>query len=250
MICEQLQEHLGLTCHPLNDEGSIAVVSTPFTFDDGDGLPVYVESTPDHIRFFDDGDVVMHFMGRGISFEDSRKTRFLKNIATAHDVAFTDDGQLEVWTKKAHAPAGFAKYMTALLAILEWEKSQKGASPDASFLVEEVAMCLRAWKPDATIESNPEYSGISGQTYELDLSIDGEAIIAISPHPASVSAALKKMVDIVSAPANADLSIKVVLDDRRQPNEAKTEGAILNAIATVLMMSRLEKLAQGSAILS
>ncbi|MGS1115990.1 DUF1828 domain-containing protein [Castellaniella sp. UC4442_H9] len=250
MTCDQLQTTLGLSCHPLNEDGSIAMISTPFTFDDGDGVPVYVESTSDHIRFFDDGGIVMHFMGRGLSFEDSRKTKFLKNIAVNHDAVFTDEGELEVWAKKNQASSGFAKYMAAMLSIVAWEKDQKGASVDTTLLVEEVAMCLQAWKRDAVIDKEPEYVGISGHSYKLDLSLNGEAIIAISPHPASVSASLKKMVDIISAPRNKDIAMKVILDDRKQPKEAKSEGAILNAVATVLMMSTLERLAHASTVAS
>jgi len=100
------------------------------------------------------------------------------------------------------------------------------------------------------IEKEPEFAGISGYSYKLDLRMDEEAIIALAPHPASVSAALKKMADIISAPTNSGLSLKVVLDDRGMPEEAKREGAILNAVSTVLMMSKLEKLAHGSSIAS
>lgn len=250
MICDCLHTTLGLSCHPLNEDGSMAVVSTPFTFDDGDGVPVFVETVGGHVRFFDDGEILLHFMGRGLSFEDSRKTKFIRNIATTHGLVFTEDGELEVWTNPSEAPSAFARFVAGLLAIVDWERSQKGVSADASLLIEEVAMCIRSWKRDAEIKPEPEYVGISGHTYKLDFSVDGEAIVAITPHPASVSAALKKMVDIISAPANAGLSIQVVLDDRSQPEEARSEGVILNAVANVLMMSTLEKLAQGPIIAS
>lgn len=250
MICDQLQATLGISCHALNEEGSVAMISTPFTFDDGDGVPVFVESNQTHIRFFDDGDVLFHFMGRGMSFEDSRRTRFIKNIATTHNIDFTDNGELEVWVVKEQAADGFAKYMAAILDIVGWERDQRGVSTDTTLLVDEVVMCLQAWRQNALINRDPEYMGISGHAYKLDLTIDGEAVVAISPHPASVSAALKKMVDITSSPTNRGLVIKVVLDDRKHPEEAKSEGAILNAVAEVLMMSRLEKLAHSPAIFS
>ncbi|CAM3754796.1 hypothetical protein BOBR111200_06915 [Bordetella bronchialis] len=104
-------------------------------------------------------------------------------------------------------------------------------------------MYLRAWKKDSVISETPEYMGISGHTYRLDFQVDDQGVVAISPHPLSVSTAIKKLLDIVSAPVNEGVRLQVVLDDRKQPDEAKSEAAVLNAVADVLMMSRLEALA-------
>ena len=43
MICTNIFNLTGIRCHPLNDDGSIAMISTPFTFEDGDPIPVYIE---------------------------------------------------------------------------------------------------------------------------------------------------------------------------------------------------------------
>jgi hypothetical protein len=71
--------------------------------------------------------------------------------------------------------------------------------------------------------------------------LDGEAVIAIAPHPNSVSAAAKKLLDIRAAPENAGLQVLVVLDDRRDSETAMREGRILDSVANVMMMTRLEK---------
>lgn len=243
MICDKIQDILGLTCFPLNDEGSLAMISTPFTFEDGDGVPVYIEKVPGHVRFFDDGGVVMHFLGRGLTLDSGRKTRFLKTIAQHNGATFNEDGELEVWAPEAQANMAFAKYMATVLGLVSWEREQQGTSTDISFFIEEVAMCLKAWKPADELVEGPEFTGISGHAYRFDFQQGSDIVIAISPHPLSVSAALKKMVDVISAPFNQNISLTVVLDDRAQPDQAKSEGAVLGAVAGVLMMSKLEHLA-------
>lgn len=243
MICNSIQEILGLTCFPLNDAGSIAMIATPFTFEDGDGVPVYVEKISGQVRFFDDGGIVMHFLGRGVSLDSGKKTRFIKSFAQQHGTTFNDEGVLEIWAPMADASTAFARYMSTILGLVGWEREQTGTNQDISVFVDEVALCLRAWKPKKDLVESPEYVGISGHTYKFDFRHDGEVVIAIAPHPLSVSAALKKMVDVISAPSNDGLKLTVVLDDRTQPDEARSEGAVLGAVAGVLMMSRLEQLA-------
>lgn len=245
MICNKIQDLLGLTCFPLNDDGSLAMISTPFTFEDGDGVPVYIEKVPGHVRFFDDGGVMMHFLGRGLSLDNGRKTKFIKTVAQHNGVSFNDDGELEVWAPESQASAAFAKYMAAVLGLVGWEREQQGISTDISLFIEEVAMCLKAWKPHDELIESPEYTGISGHAYRFDFKHGSDIVIAISPHPLSVSAALKKMVDVISAPANQGMSLTVVLDDRSQPDQAKSEGAVLGAVAGVLMMTKLEQLANA-----
>lgn len=250
MICDQIQELLGMTCYPLNDSGSIAMIATPFTFEDGDGLPVYVEKVGGQVRFFDDGGVILHFKGRGISLDNGRRTRFIRNIASENGAILNDDGEVEVWASSEAAASGFARYISTLIGLVDWEKAQKRINGDASLLIEEVAICLQAWKSNADIVRDKTYQGISGYTYTLDFSVEGEAVIAIKPHPNSVSSALKKMIDIISAPVNQGLKMNVVIDDRQQPTEARSEGAVLNAVADVLMMTKLEKLAGSPGLIS
>lgn len=250
MICTKLSDLLGLACYPLNESGSVAIITTPFTFDDGDGVPVYVEKASKHIRFFDDGWVMMHFLGRGMLLENKRKTKFIQTIAQSNGVTFTEDGELEIWGHEDNAGATFAKYMATLFGLINWQKEHQHVNHEASLLIEEVALCLRSWRPTEDLVEGPEFTGISGNTYRFDFKQGGEVIVAITPHPLSVGAALKKMVDVISAPANQGIELTVILDDRSQPLEAKSEGAVLDAVAGVLMMSKLESLAKNSRALN
>lgn len=241
MICTHISNLLGVSCHPLNEDGSIAMIDTSFTFEDGDGVPVYIEKIGNQVRFFDDGETFLHFYGRGMKLDNANKTRFIKNAAEANGVSFNEMGELEVWGSEEQAPTAFSKYISVMVALTAWEKDQIGLSTDTSLLLDEVAQCLHAWKPDAVLTTCPEFTGISGQVYKLDFDFSGEAVIAISPHHSAVSAAIKKLLDIKSAPRNAHLKILAVIDDRYDSKTAKKEGLIMDALATVWPMTKLER---------
>lgn len=217
------------------------MIDTSFTFEDGDGVPVYLERVGDQIRFFDDGETILHFYGRGIRIDSPKRARFIKNVAATNGVSLNDMGELEIWSLESQAPAAFAKYISTLIGLIDWEKDQIGLSTDTSLLVAEVAQCLHAWKPGAELTESPEYTGISGKAYKLDFDFNGEAVIAINPHHSAVSAAIKKLLDIKSAPTNSHLKVLAVIDDRYDSKAAKQEGLIMDALATVWPMTRLEQ---------
>jgi hypothetical protein len=247
MICSTISEMIGFTCHSLTDDGSVAMIDTPFKFLDGDSIPVFVEKIAEQIRFFDDGKVILHFRGRGVTLDDHRQTRFLRNLAEPNGVELNTMGELEIWAKTADAPLAFAKYMSVLLAVGAWEIAQNGATTDTSLFLDEVTMCLRAWKSGATILDGNEYVGISGHVYKMDLAFDGRPVLALGTHPATISAAAKKLLDINAATHNAHLDVLVVIDDRQDAELAKREGLILDAVGTVLMMTKLERNANAVA---
>lgn len=241
MICSTLSTLIGFTCYPLSDDGSIAMIDAPFAFPDGDSIPIYVENAGGQIRFFDDGGAILHLMGRGISLEDKRKTRFIKTLASPYGVSLNDMGELEIFAPAAEAPAAFAKYISAMLSLSRWEHDQEGASTDTSLFIDEVVLCLRAWKPNATIGEGREYAGVSGHIYKMDIEFDGGSALALGTHPAAISAAAKKLLDIRSSTENEGLKVLVVIDDRHEPETAKKEGLILDSVANVMMMSKLER---------
>lgn len=240
MICSQISSLLGIVCHPLNDDGTVAMLDTAFKFEDGDSVPVFLERQGKQIRFFDDGNVILHFRGRGVSIENNRQPRFIRNLAEPNGVRLNDMGILEIWAREEEAPEAFAKYIATMAQLASWEKDQIGLSTDTSLLIDEVAQCLRAWKPNATLIKRPAYVGVSGQEYHLDFDFDGEAVIAINPHHVAVNAAIKKLLDIKSKPEHSDLRVMAVLDDRYDSRTAKREGLIIDALASVWLMSKLE----------
>lgn len=241
MICSKLAEVIGMSCQSLSDDGNIAIIGTPFQFDDGGHIPVFVESDGRTLRFFDDGGVLLHLLGRGMQLDNHRKTRFLKGLTEPHGVLLNKLGELEIKVPEEQAAAAFASYISSMLAIVRWEREQEGVATDLSLLLDEVALCLRAWKQNARFEEQPTYTGISGHIYKLDFKLDDDAVLAIAPHPTTLNAAAKKLLDIRGSEENANLRIIVVIDDRRDGEAARREGRIFDALGNVLMMSRLEK---------
>lgn len=248
MICDQLSTLLGFDCFPLTAEGDIALVETPFKFDDGDRLPVFIEMINGQVRFFDDGATLRHFIGRGVRLENRKHATFLVNAASKHGAAFTDAGEIEAWASAENAGSAFSAFLSAMLALAAWEKDQRGEDTDTSIFVEEVAMALRAWRPDATIAVDPEFEGISGRKYKLDFLIDGQPVAVSGAHANSVSAVLHRLIDIHGKPANGEFKPLVIIDDRTDPEAAKREASIMQNVSTVMPFTTLEAKHRISAI--
>lgn len=237
MICQNIESLLGFACHPLNESGSVAMVETPFTFADGDDLPVFIEKTGAHVRFFDDHEVAHHFLGRGLrNKQGGINTHFITRAIQPYGLTLNDH-EIEVWAPLEDAKDAFAKYIGGLMAVVAWEKSNEGVSQDIKSLVEEVSVLLQMWRPDSSISSSPEYQGVSRTKYCLDFTLDGEAVIVATPHPNSVGSALRKMVDI--AGANQDVQFRVIIEDRHDKEGAKTQSVILSSMATVMPITGL-----------
>lgn len=241
MICSQLTSLLGLECSPIDEDGTIALIECPFSFDDGDALPIFVQQTNGQIRFFDDGGVLLHFAGRGIALGDKRRSKFIRNAAEPFGANLSEDGNVEVWSSESDAPSAFANFLSTLLSIVAWEREQRGTNSDLALLVEEVAMCLRAWKPDADMIRDPDFQGISGQIYKLDFLFDGQGIVATSAHPNAVSSVIKKLLDIRTLPSNASLKLLAIIDDRKDQDAAKRDSLVIQSVSEVMPFTTLEQ---------
>ena len=248
MICQQLNTLLGFDCSPLSEGGEIVHISTPFKFDDGDAVPVFAEHASGQIRFFDDGQTLMHFIGRGIKLENKKNSMFLASAASKNGTEFTDQGEIEVWASIEHAHVAFGKYINTMLALSSWEADQRGVNTDMTLFVEEVAMALRAWKPQASISLNSTITGISGRDYKVDFVVDGIPYVVTGAHPNAVGSVLHKLVDIRGLVENAGTEFTVVIDDRNDPGGAKREALIVQSLGKVLPFTALEMAALRSAV--
>jgi Domain of unknown function DUF1828 len=240
MLCQNIQQIIGFECLPLDEQGKVARILSPFKFDDGDSIPIYIENVGNKIRFFDDGGVVMHFLSRGVSFANSHKTRFIKTATDRHGLTFTEFGEIEIWSNYDTAPQAFSKYLETLLSITNWENEQRGAISDVSLFIESIAFNLRSWKPHSQLIEHPEYTGISKQKYKLDFKLDQTGIIAVTTNANSISSSIKKILDI-RAGSDVELDLLVVIDDRYDRNAANRESLIIQSVANVLPFTKLEQ---------
>lgn len=247
MICAELTRTIGIKCQPAALDGSVFTLIHPFVLPDGAPLPIYVEKLGQKIRFFDDGEVLFYLMGRGLRLHDQRNLKFVRALAEPSGAELTADGELELWGSDSDAAESFARYVEALHALVRWVREQDGIATESCVFLDEVALCLRAWKPAAQILAGPELTGVSGYRYRVDFRMNDQLVLAIAPHSAKVSSTIKKILDIRSSTENHDARFMVVVDDRLQSDAAQREGKILDAVANVLMMTRLEHNSRSSA---
>lgn len=132
MNCALLSKMIGYACHPLTEDGSVAIIDTPFKFADGDDIPVYVEFGSDSVRFFDNCDVFFHFLGRGIAVDAEGGTQFLAAIAASNGVSYSEAGSVEIQGAPDAIAATFAKYMAAMSAYVSWETAWEANVQDES----------------------------------------------------------------------------------------------------------------------
>jgi hypothetical protein len=237
MNCGGLQELVGMHC---NQIGNAIEVVTPFTFYDGDSIELFAKSYETQILFFDDGFTLHHLHDAGIRIANNKKRWSpIKEIAGNYGVSLSEDGVLETLCSSANPSQGFARMVSALLGIASWEREQAGVEIDTAWLIDEVAIHLKAWKPNAAFVEKPKVRGFSGRVITFDFEFDGQYIDAIGPHSASTGAALRKVVDLNSNPNHEKKEVLVIVDDRQQPELAKQEMGIIGRVASTWSVSSL-----------
>ncbi len=241
MICDHIADSLGFTCSILNEAGTVAHVATPFKFADGDPVPVYLEVTDQHVRFFDDGGVFLHFKGRGLQLGGRNQARFIIKAAERHGAVYSEDWVLQTYGASASVQDAFRTYMNAMHDICAWEMENEGIAQDTAMLVEEAVMAFLAAKPDAEIVREPSFTGVSGKKRTLSLLVDGTAVAVTGTHHAAVSAALMSMVDIRQSAQNQGGKFLFLIEDRNNPERARQDATVLQAAAPVQLMSNLQQ---------
>ncbi len=233
MICQNLLNLTGFTCQPIDEHGTLARISTPFCFADGDPLPVYVQSFEGDVhRFFDDGQTILHFMGRGMKFESGHQVRFLSNIAQKHGAALNSNGVLEILSKDCTPADAFAQYISCLVSIVQWEEEHEGVDADGSAFATLVAHALMELHPGEEVALRPTYLGSSGKQHEVDLKVGDTGYLAVKPSQQSAAPALYKLVDITNRQANDALDLVVVIDDRFDKAAAKSTQQVFRGVAS------------------
>jgi len=237
MNCENFDSLIGMRCNPLGD--AVEVV-TPFTFSDGSALEIFAQERGSQVHFFDDGFTLLHLHSAGIQIAGQKKRwKPLRAIAQKYGATLSDHGVFEVLCSRPQASTGFAQLVSTLLEVAAWERENAGVSFDNEWLVEEVAMHLRAWKPAASLTKKPTVRGFSGRSLTFDYEFDGQLIDAVTPHSASTGAELRKLVDFNSGPARLGKEPLIIVDDRFHPEAAKQELGILGRVAKAWPMSSL-----------
>jgi hypothetical protein len=219
---------------------SVTRIETPFVFHDGHPVAIYVSSTGGQTHYYDDGEILFTLSVMGFDLNDRRRLRPLRNIANSFDVSLTDDGQFEVFSIRDRSSLAFARFCAVIVGVINWARDSANLPADESWLVDEVGLYLRAWKPKSELKPDVERLGLSGQHHRFDYELDDQLTDVIVPQQSASAAVLRKIVDVRTA-TSAQSKFLVVVDDRRRPKEAAQESRILSSVADVWPVSRLMK---------
>ncbi|MDI1361521.1 DUF1828 domain-containing protein [Methylotenera sp.] len=238
---QSIADLLGFNCHILDDDSKVSLIETPFRFFDGELVPIYTQEISNKIRLFDGGETILYYMQRGLDLTKSQSLRFITNLIEPYGLKLTSDGDLEIYCDVGEIKEAFSNYIAAMSQLKSWEAEQEGVNSDINIFIQEVAMCFLAAFPNEDQYVSPEYLGISGHKYRFDFIHGNKAVFAVTPHHASVSSVLKKMIDLNLSSHITNLKPIIVIDDRDNKKSAENETKILSSVASVYAMTALEK---------
>ncbi|MES2503067.1 MAG: DUF1828 domain-containing protein [Pseudomonadota bacterium] len=244
MSSSEIIKSFGFDCIDLPDSAGnvIHCINTPFQYFDGNGISIYAEKVGEELlRFFDAGTTIFHMAGSGIHFRTKRCIKPIEKIVNEAGASLSDDGEISYITPINEAAKGFGKTLNAIINIANWESENVGISSDITTLVAEVEMYLRQINPKEEIQFEQKLNGISGRDNTFDFLLMGELIDVVSSHPQSTAAEVKKLADIRGVRSQMAIPIKVIIDDRINPQRASQEALIISRFADVLLLTNLFK---------
>lgn len=238
MNCTNLLENLGYTC-AMRENGALRLWS-PFTFDDGEHLALFLE--PDgkgQWRVTDHADTLMHASACGARITKARLDRIRERSS---DVNITEGGALAAIATLDSLPHVVAAVLNTAIAISHAEDAWRPKSRDQRFIAA-VGKELEA-VAGQRLQRNVTVTGVSGHQIEFPFAIDdtdaGRQFIQPVAYGdermdwANVYKAHGKMFDLKSAGAEETQRI-VVMEDI--PGDAEVGKAItlLSYTAMVLL---------------
>lgn len=243
MNCTDLFHHIGFKCQalPQEDSSQVFYISTPFQTFDGDGVKLFAEQVESNIRFFDAGHTIFHMLGSGLRFDTQRALAPIKKLVSAAGADLSDDGEISALASIEKAHEASRRALTAIIAASAWEAENAGLSDSTVTLAVEVEFFLKQWKPYAPLVRAPKIHGISGREYEFDFLFEDTLVDVVSSRPQSTAAKIRKLADVTGIPSQYEKPMLIIIDDRRNPQQAKQEAAILRQFAPTKTISWLEK---------
>ena len=119
-----LANMFGNSYQVFDDDENLVSVATSLEFWDDDPLALYVERIGSRIRIFDDGMVFMHILGSGIEYCNKSWMQTVADIAAREGVLLDDQGDFEIRAEASEVSDAFARYMSAMAAVLKWEAAE------------------------------------------------------------------------------------------------------------------------------
>ncbi len=92
----------------VRDEEGILLVSTPFVFDDGDRIIVFVRKSDDGYLVHDNGEAALRLMFEGVDIDSKRVRRWMQQSNQLHGVAWSNDDEHLACYASSHEELGQA----------------------------------------------------------------------------------------------------------------------------------------------
>lgn len=244
MNCDWLKTATAFDCVPvrgLHGEHGVEI-GTPFSYADGSAIVLYALEEGDRILLSDNGEMLAHLEAVGVPV--SRRVATLRERVARFGLTLGDQGDVRVLVSADQGAYMLATAISGLLSVAEWEREQVGLDEQTQNLAEEAEILLREWKPGATLERRPKIKGQSKREHTFDFLIDGEYIDVIPANHTATGATMRKAGDVKNSPYLASREIRVVIDDRRDPERADVERQILGSLVKAMTLSKLQGLAR------
>lgn len=240
MNCANLLENLGYTCAP-RQNGALRLWS-PFTFDDGEHLGLFLEPS-DNGQWLvtDHADTLMHASAHGAKLT---RPRLDKIRAQFTDVKISEGGALMAVTGQDNLARTITEVLNTAIAISHAEESWKPKTREQKFIAA-VGKELEA-VAGKKLQRNITVSGVSGHQIEFPFAIDDPAAGRQYIQPVAygdervdwgnVYKASGKMFDLKSAGAEEGQRI-VIVEDNPGDEELGKAVTLLSYTAMVLLFS-------------
>ncbi len=243
MECNWLMNNLGFECRSVQGRhhGSVLEVDTSFSFSDGEPVAFYVIEHGNALVLSDNGDTLAHLTGVGLAVGDKRHWASIRNRLELFEMGISDDGEIKASGPKDDASRLIARYLEGILSVISYERESLCAPVDTNTFIDEVAMLLRLWKPNAKLTLNPKVRGMSQREHHFDFQLDNLLVDAINPNANATGGVMRKAGDVISSPYSGGQDLLVIIDDRIDRALATTECGIVSSLVKAVLFTDLEK---------
>ena len=243
MNCNWLQTASAFDCVPirgLHNEAGIEI-GTPFSYADGTAIVLYAMEEGDRLLLSDNGEMLAHLSAVGININKRLST--IRDRVAPFGLTLTEKGDVRALVPMEQGAHMLATTISAMLSVAEWEREQLGLDEQTKNLADEAEILLREWKPQAILERRPKIKGQSKREHTFDFLLDGEYIDVIAANHVATGATMRKAGDVKNSPYLDSRNIRVVIDDRFDPERAEVERHILGSLVKSMTLTKLQELA-------
>lgn len=244
MNADWLQAAAHFDCVPVrglhNQEG--IEIGTPFSYADGTAIVLYAMDQDGRVLLSDNGDMLAHLSSVGLQLR--RRVALLRDRVAAFGLTLTEQGDVRALVPQAQGAHMLGAMIEGLLSVATWEREQLGLDESTRDLVDTAELLLRDWKPGSELLRRPKVKGQSRREHGFDFLLDGEYIDVIAPNHTATGAAMRKAGDVKNSPYLNGRDIRVVIDDRSDPERAEVERQILGSLVKAMRLTKLQQLAK------